>query len=472
MNDDRPKPYDWVTRRFGELFDLDSGAAPVRFRPGDLSGPVLVYGANGVIGSCDEANYGPGYLVGRVGAAGAVAKVDTPIWASDNTLTATPKTEACSQNFAGHLLRRLDLGRLATTTAQPLITQGNLSRLTAEVPRDIHEQSRIAAVLDAVDEATAKTEAVIAKLKQVRAGLLRDLLTRGLDLSACDLPVGRHGAQASENGQLRDPIAHPEQFQDPPLGLIPREWETKTLSALCKHIGSGVTPRGGQDVYTTEGVTFIRSQNVTFEGLLLSDIAFIPEEIHRGMLRSEVFAHDVLFNITGASIGRCCPMPDGLGRANVNQHVCVLRVPDATAEDSTYLASVLASPIGQRQLETLNTFGNRQGLNYQQLGSFVLPWPDRSERKMIADRIVAADAQRHAAEREKAKLTLLKSGLMTDLLTGRVRVREGVGGWMSCLGKLTGAAGVTDQSNRSDPTDRSNPTFTVAPVPAIGEEAP
>ena len=91
---------------------------------------------------------------------------------------------------------------------------------------------------------------------------------------------------------------------------------------------------------------------------------------------------------------------------------------------------------------------------------------------MIADRIVAADAQRHAAEREKAKLTLLKSGLMTDLLTGRVRVREGVGGWMSCLGELTGAAGVTDQSNRSDPTDRSNPTFTVAPVSAIGEEAP
>src|SRR5438093_2972668 len=53
-----------------------------------------------------------------------------------------------------------------------------------------------------------KTEAVIAKLKQVRAGLLHDLLTRGLD----------------EHGQLRDPIAHPEQFQDSPLGHIPREW--------------------------------------------------------------------------------------------------------------------------------------------------------------------------------------------------------------------------------------------------------
>ena len=71
-------------------------------------------------------------------------------------------------------------------------------------------------MLDTVDEAIAKTEAVIAKLKQVRAGLLHDLLTRGLD----------------ENGQLRDPIAHPEQFQDSPLGRIPREWTVVSLKAF------------------------------------------------------------------------------------------------------------------------------------------------------------------------------------------------------------------------------------------------
>ena len=67
-------------------------------------------------------------------------------------------------------------------------------------------------MLDTVDEAIAKTEAVIAKLKQVRAGMLHDLLTRGLD----------------EHGQLRDPVAHPEQFQDSPLGLIPKDWEVRT----------------------------------------------------------------------------------------------------------------------------------------------------------------------------------------------------------------------------------------------------
>jgi type I restriction enzyme S subunit len=166
----------------------------------------------------------------------------------------------------------------------------------------------------------------------------------------------------------------------------------------------------------------IRSQNVAFEGLLLDDVAFISEDIHLGMLRSEVFAHDVLFNITGASIGRCCPMPEGLGTANVNQHVCALRVPKATAADAKYLTSLLASPIGKRQMDSLLTVGNRQGLNYQQLGSFLIPWPGSDERERISSQIYAIEKQISAEEETRGKLGLVKSGLMTDLLTGRVRV--------------------------------------------------
>lgn len=271
---------------------------------------------------------------------------------------------------------------------------------------ELGEQKAVGVILRLVDEAIAKTEAVIAKLRQVRAGLLHDLLTRGLD----------------KNGQLRDPIVHPEQFQDSPIGRIPREWEVKSLSTLCGYIGSGVTPRGGQDVYTSTGIMLIRSQNVTFEGLLLDDVALIPEDIHLGMLRSEAFAHDVLFNITGASIGRCCPMPDELGTANVNQHVCILRVPQADAAAAKFLVSVLSSPLGQRQLDALNTMGNRQGLNYQQLGAFVIPWPEDDERHAIVTKIDGIEDQVHAEEAECAKLKLLKSGLMTDLLTGCVRV--------------------------------------------------
>lgn len=240
----------------------------------------------------------------------------------------------------------------AAGTKMPRTCWNDLKGFRVPCPSDLEGQVRIAALLDTVDTTIAKSEAVVAKLKQVRAGLVHDLLTRGLD----------------HNGETRDPVTHPEQFTDSPLGKLPKDWGASRLSALCCYIGSGVTPRGGQDVYVSSGIVFIRSQNVTFDGLNLDDVAFIPERIHLTMLRSQVFAHDVLFNITGASIGRCCAMPSRLGTANVNQHVCVLRVPRARECDSTFLASVLGSPIGQRQLHALNTCGNRQGINYGSSG--------------------------------------------------------------------------------------------------------
>ena len=99
------------------------------------------------------------------------------------------------------------------------------------------EQIRITAVLDTVDEAIAKTEAVIAKLKQVRVGLLHDLLTRGLD----------------EHGHFRDPVAHPEQFQDSPLGEIPTNWVCEPLS---KHtISSAYGPRFSGEHYSERGMS-------------------------------------------------------------------------------------------------------------------------------------------------------------------------------------------------------------------------
>ena len=97
------------------------------------------------------------------------------------------------------MLESLDLKRFAASTGVPSLNRNFVHPTPVLLPPP-DEQTRIAGVLDTVDEAIAKTEAVIAKLKRVRAGLLHDLLTRGLD----------------EHGQLRDPIAHPEQFQTLP----------------------------------------------------------------------------------------------------------------------------------------------------------------------------------------------------------------------------------------------------------------
>ena len=79
-----------------------------------------------------------------------------------------------------------------------------------------------------------------------------------------------------------------------------------TIGNLTTKVGSGVTPKGGDSVYTTEGHPFVRSQNVGYGHMLLKDIAYINNHTHQKQLSTEIKKGDVLLNITGASIGRCC----------------------------------------------------------------------------------------------------------------------------------------------------------------------
>ncbi|MEH2410728.1 restriction endonuclease subunit S [Nostoc sp.] len=208
-----------------------------------------------------------------------------------------------------------------------------------------------------------------------------------------------------------------ETFNNTPIGNFPLDWDIVTIGDIATYVGSGITPKGGSNIYKKEGILFIRSQNVTFEGLLLDDVAHIDKKIHKIMKRSEVFAHDVLLNITGASIGRCCPLPEGLGTANVNQHVCAIRLPNPNRENAIFLSSVLASYIGESQINKLNAGGNREGLNYQQLRAFLIPFPPTQERADIAKILDAIDKAIALTDTHITKLKKAKAGLLHDLLT-------------------------------------------------------
>lgn len=216
---------------------------------------------------------------------------------------------------------------------------------------------------------------------------------------------------------MREVLVKTEEFKDSPLGEIPHDWDAVSIDEIAVHVGSGITPRGGSNVYTKEGILFIRSQNVTFSGLLLDDVAYINLRTHESMKRSEIFAHDVLINITGASIGRCCPVPQGLGTTNVNQHVCAIRLFNPNRQDAIFLSSVLASHIGQSQIDRLNAGGNREGLNYQQLRSFIIPFPPPEERACIAEILDTVDKAIARTSSLIIKLKQTKAGLLQDLLT-------------------------------------------------------
>jgi len=395
----------WENQKLGDIIDLvyGSGLSKEVRTPGGYP----VYGSNGIVGYHEKSLVeGPGIIVGRKGSIGKVIWCNEDFWPIDTTYYIERKTHL-DLKWIYYKLLSLNLEKLNSATGIPGLNRCDVFSLNVKVPT-ILEQRKIAAILSSVDAAIEDTVAIISKLKEIKSNLFSDLISRGID----------------ENGMLRDPIVHPEQFKKVlSFGLIPVEWSAPSIGSIAVHVGSGITPKGGSKVYKNEGVVFIRSQNVTFDGLLLDGVAHIDFEMHKEMKRSEVFAYDVLLNITGASIGRCCPLPEGVAPANVNQHVCAIRLPDPSREDAILLSSILASNIGQSQIDLFNAGGNREGLNYEQLRSFIIPWPSQKERRRIALVIDSQNARIRVEEEYLDKLKRLKNGLMQDLLTGRVPVK-------------------------------------------------
>ena len=181
------------------------------------------------------------------------------------------------------------------------------------------------------------------------------------------------------------------------MGTIPADWEVVRLGDDVTHVGSGVTPRGGKSAYTESGITFLRSQNVHFDGLRIEDVAYVPPAIDDAMRRSRVQPGDVLLNITGASIGRCTVVPPDLGPANVNQHVCIIRTTEGF--NSRFVWKWLSTPRSQREIDEIQTGQSRQGLNYQQVRQLTIARPSRAEQDFIVEILNGLDGAVAAANR-------------------------------------------------------------------------
>ncbi|MEI8390244.1 MAG: restriction endonuclease subunit S [bacterium] len=206
------------------------------------------------------------------------------------------------------------------------------------------------------------------------------------------------------------------------LGWIPEEWEIKKIKEIVSKVGSGITPRGGSSTYKKEGIPFIRSQNVLYGRLSFDDIAFIDEKQHKSMSNSMVKPNDLLMNITGASIGRACIVPANVIESNVNQHVCIIRVNNSLVPG--FLLHFLLSPKGQNQIDTFQAGGNREGLNYEQVRSFKIPFIPLTEQQKIAEILSCWDKVIEKTENLITAKTQLKNAFMQKLLTGKVRFEE------------------------------------------------
>jgi type I restriction enzyme S subunit len=265
------------------------------------------------------------------------------------------------------------------------------------------QQRRIARILDTADAAIRETERVIAKLREVKQGLLHDLLTRGLDA----------------HGHLRDPKAHPEQFKDSPLGRIPRAWEVKILeSCTSAKITYGIVQAGP---HIKDGVPYIRTGDIS-DGRLSSaeNLLRTSEEIAASYKRSEVHTGEIVCAIR-ATVGQVVEVPAELDGANLTQGTA--RIAPQSDINNRFLLWMLRSNAVQRQFDIAVKGTTFREITLGALRRLEVALPtNRGEQDEIARILDAHDARIRAEEAVLAKRRQVKRGLMDDLLTGRVRV--------------------------------------------------
>jgi len=183
------------------------------------------------------------------------------------------------------------------------------------------------------------------------------------------------------------------------------QWERVRLGRYCSKIGSGSTPRGGDQVYQSEGVALIRSQNV-YNGLFTNEgLAFLGDTEAQRLNGVTVEEEDLLLNITGDSVARCCQVPKSVLPARVNQHVAIVR-PNPDAFDACFLKYFFISPWMQSiMLSLAGSGGTRKALTKEMIQSFEIPKPTLLVQQEIANVLSSYD---DLIKNNRRRMTLLE----------------------------------------------------------------
>lgn len=187
------------------------------------------------------------------------------------------------------------------------------------------------------------------------------------------------------------------------------------LSEITLKIGSGATPLGGESAYQQSGITLIRSQNVYDNEFYEKGLVFIDEEQAEKLKGVTVEKDDILFNITGASITRCCIVPNEYLPARVNQHVSIIRVNSKALPK--YIQSILVSATYKKQLLDIGDGAtSREAITKQQLEEFKVPLPSLKEQQKIVSEIEKIEEKIKKLESEIATIPAQKEAILKKYL--------------------------------------------------------
>ena len=204
-----------------------------------------------------------------------------------------------------------------------------------------------------------------------------------------------------------------DMFGDPVLNEM--GWEKYRLSKLTLKIGSGATPRGGRESYVNEGIALIRSMNVYDGKFIFKDLAYLTNVQAEKLNNVIVESDDVLLNITGASVSRCCIVPQNILPARVNQHVSIIRCKKHLLSPIFLNQLLITSEFKSLLLKIGESSGaTRQAITKNQIEELYIPLPPLSLQNEFADFVAQVDKSQLAIQKSLEELETLKKSLMQE----------------------------------------------------------
>lgn len=289
---------------------------------------------------------------------------------------------------------QIDLNASGTTRTR--IARGTLSQIKVLEP-PLPEQQKIAAILSSVDDVIEKTRAQIDKLKDLKTGMMQELLTKG---------IGSGG------------VPHTE-FKDSPVGRIPSSWACLELSDYIS-IGRGFAFKS--EDYRESGRAILRVTNIARNGEidLSSNVMHIDPNEAKKYKSYELRQGDILIVMVGATVGKLAAVPAHCENYLLNQNMWRLVVKDFQLYDQTFAYYAL-SPVVERFLSRQQ--GSARGfLTQKDFSQELIAMPPIHEQIIISGMISSVDAKLRSKRAINSQLNNLKKALMQDLLTGKVRV--------------------------------------------------
>ena len=206
-----------------------------------------------------------------------------------------------------------------------------------------------------------------------------------------------------------------EMFGDPVQN--PMGWEVKKLGNMCSVIMNGTTPKGGEQVYVKNGITFLRSQNVWRNKIDLEDVAYIDEATHKLMKKSSLKKYDILMTKTGrintenSSLGRAALFMGEDDSANINGHVYLIRLEKEYNHE--FVIKILTSPEYRDYIRSVCVGGiDKRQINKDHIEDFPIIQPPIEIQQQFAQFVQQIDKSKFAVQKSLEKAEILYKSLM------------------------------------------------------------